>query len=90
MAGPSRIYQAYSDSELTAEMTALKLEMTNGTFTSVSGAAKSSNIRRMEIEDRMKSLLFEYRRRGLLSPRAQKVQSRFDDTGYTMGGSVTE
>lgn len=90
MAGPSRIFALYTADELTEEIAACKLEIRNGAITSISGAAKSSAFSVISPADKMKALILEMRHRGLAAPRAQKVQSRFDESGYYGPGTVTE
>jgi hypothetical protein len=90
MPSPQRLYEGYTSAELATEFTALKLEMTDGTFTSLGGASKSSTIQRIPLEARLKALRLEMRLLGLQPPRAQKVQSRFLDTHFDEGGTITE
>jgi hypothetical protein len=90
MPSPQRLYEGYTSAELTTEFAALKLEMTDGTFTSLGGASKSSSIERPPIQERLKALRLEMRILGLAPPRPQKVQSRFIETGYNSGGTITE
>ena len=90
MPSPQRIYEGYTADELATEFALLKAELTDGTITSLGGAAKSSSFQRVPIQDRMRALRFEMRLLGLADPRAQKVQSRFAESGFTDGGVVTE
>lgn len=90
MPSPQRLYAGYTTTELAAVFTALKLEQTNGTFTSLSGAAKSSTIQRIPLEDRLAAYHMEARILGLESRRGQKVQQRLDDNGFTEGGTITD
>lgn len=90
MPSPQRLYEGYTAEELATEFTALKLEMTDGTFTSLGGASKSSSIQRVPIADRLKALRLEMRILGLADPRPQKVQSRFEESNFDEGGIITQ
>lgn len=77
MPSPQRLYEFYTDEELETEQVALKAEMTNGTFTSLGGAAKSSSIARVPVQERIRSLNLEFRKRGLSDPRVDTVSADF-------------
>lgn len=65
MPSPARYYELDADADLPAIKTALLAERDTGTFTSLSGAAKSSALAHIPVEDRILSLAYEYRKRGL-------------------------
>lgn len=72
MAGPIRIYEYYTDAELTAELARLKQETATGSITAVGGAGKSSSMEKIPLKDRWLAYNLELRIRGG-NPRPQKV-----------------
>lgn len=86
---PSPAY-IFRDLFTVAELQAMIIDIAqNGQITSLSGGAKSSTFDQIPVTQLLIELRAELNRltgRG----RAQKVQNRFVESGFDMGGAITE
>jgi len=82
MPSPARYYELDSDDQLAQIKGALQAERDGGTITSLGGAAKSSSFAHIPVEQRLQSLAYEYRIRGLADKTPRQSTTYVDMSGY--------